>query len=67
METSQLFCDADRMEWDLSDKIEIVIFLLVLTVRYPVSLSSAQNIRLICRSLFHSLYFMSILLYIHYV
>ena len=47
--------------------IEIVIFLLVLTVRYAISRSSAQNIRLIYRSLFHSLYFMSILLYIHYV
>ena len=47
--------------------IEIVIFLLVLTVRYAISLSSAQNIRLVRRSLFHSLYFMSVLLYIHYV
>ena len=22
MDTSQLFCDADRMEWDLSDKLQ---------------------------------------------
>ena len=22
VETSQLFCDADRMEWDLSDKLQ---------------------------------------------
>ena len=35
----------------------IVIFLLVLTVRYAISLSSAQNIRFLRRSLFHSLYF----------
>ena len=47
--------------------IEIVILLLVLTVRYAISLSYAQNIRLIHRSLFHSLHFMSVLLYIHYV
>ena len=47
--------------------IEIVIFLLVLTVRYVMSLSSSQNIRFLHRSLFHSLYFMSVLWYIHYV
>ena len=23
METSQLFCDADRMEWALSDKLQV--------------------------------------------
>ena len=47
--------------------IEIVIFLIVLSVRYVISLSSAQNIRFLHRSLFHSLYFMSVLSYIHYV
>ena len=47
--------------------IEIVVFLIVLTVRYAISLSCAQNIRFLRRSLFHSLYFMSILSYIHHV
>ena len=47
--------------------IEIVIFPRVLTVRYAVSLSSAQTIRFLCRSLFHSFYFMSVLSYIHNV
>ena len=47
--------------------IEIVIFLIALSVRYVISLSSAQNIRFLHRSLFHSLYFMSVLFYIHYV
>ena len=44
-----------------------MIFLIVLSVRYVISLSSAQNIRFLHRSLFHSLYFMSVLLYVHYV
>ena len=47
--------------------IEIVIFLILLSVRYVIFLSSAQNIRFLHRSLFHSLYFMSVLSYIHYV
>ena len=47
--------------------IEIEIFLLVLTVRYAISLSSAQNIRFLHRSLFHRLYFISVLSYIHQV
>ena len=42
-------------------------FLLVLTVRYAISLSSAQNIRFLCRSLFHSLYFISAVSYIYRV
>ena len=46
---------------------ETVTFLIVLSVRYVISLSSAQNIRFLHRSLFHSLYFMSVLSYIHYV
>ena len=45
----------------------MVIFLIILSVRYVISLSSAQNIRLLHRSLFHSLYFMSVLSDIHYV
>ena len=47
--------------------IEIVIFLLVLTVRYAISLSSAQNIRLLRRSLLHSFYLINADSYIHYV
>ena len=47
--------------------IEIVIFLLVLTVRCAISLSSAQNIRILSRSLFHSLYFISIFSCIRHV
>ena len=47
--------------------IEIVMFLIVLSVRYIISLSSAQNIRFLYRSLFQSLYFMSVLSYIPYV
>ena len=47
--------------------IEIVIFLIVRSVRYLISLSSAQNISFLHQSLFHSLYFMSVLSYIHYV
>ena len=44
-----------------------VIFLIVLSVRNAISLSSVKNIRLLRRSLFHSLYFISVLSYIHYV
>ena len=47
--------------------IEIVIFLIVLSVRYVIFLSSAQNIRFLHRSPFYSLYFMSVLSYIHYL
>ena len=47
--------------------IQIVIFLLVLTVRYAVSLSSAQNIRFLRQSLFYSFYFISAVSYIHHV
>ena len=47
--------------------IEIVIFLIVLSVRYVISLSSAQNICFLHQSLFYSLFFMSALSYIHYV
>ena len=42
-------------------------FLIVLLARYTISHCSAQNIRFLHRSLFHSLYFMNILLYVHYV
>ena len=50
--------------------IEIVVFLIVLSVRYVVSLSFLLLFLYICflhRSLIHSLCFMSILSYIHYV
>ena len=46
--------------------IEILILLLVLTVRYAIFLGSAQNIRFLHRSLFHSLYFISVVSYIHH-
>ena len=44
---------------------QIVIILIVLTVRYVISLSSAQNIRLLRRSLFQSFYFIDAVSYIH--
>ena len=47
--------------------IQIVIFLLALTVIYAISLSSAQNIRFLCRSLFHSFRFINAVSYIHHV
>ena len=47
--------------------IEILIFLLVLTVRYAISLSSAENIQFLHRSLFHNLHFISVVLCIHHV
>ena len=47
--------------------IGIVVFLILLSVRYVISLSSAQNIRFLHRSLFRSLYFMSVLSHIHYL
>ena len=42
-----------------------MIILIVLTVRYVISLSSAQNIRLLRRSLFQSFYFIDAVSYIH--
>ena len=45
----------------------MLIFLLVLTVRYAISLSSAQDIQSFRRSLFHSLYFINVVSYIHHV
>ena len=44
---------------------EILIFLL--TVRFAISLSSTQNIRSLRQSLFHSLYFISVVSYLHHV
>ena len=48
-------------------QIEILIFLPVVTVRYTISLYSAQNIRLLRWSFFHSLYFISVLSHIRHV
>ena len=47
--------------------IEILIFLLVVTVRYTISLYSAQNIRFLRWLFFHSLYFISLRSHIHHV
>ena len=47
--------------------IEILIFLPVVTVRYTISLYSAQNIRFLRWSFFHSLHFISVLSHIHHV
>ena len=44
-----------------------MIFLLVLTVKYAISFSSAQNIRFLCRSLFYSLNFIGVVSYIYHV
>ena len=46
---------------------KIVISLLAPEVRYVISLSSAQNTRFLRKLLFNSLYFISVVLYIHYV
>ena len=45
--------------------IKIVMILPVLTVTDAISLKSTQNIRFLRQSLFHILYFMSKLPYIH--
>ena len=47
--------------------IQIVIFLLVLTVSYAISLNSAQNIWFLHWSLFHSFYFINAVFYIHHL
>ena len=44
-----------------------MIMLIVLTIRYVISLSSLQNIRFLRRSLFYSFYFFNAVLYIHHV
>ena len=46
---------------------QIVIILIVLTVRYVISLSSAQNIRLLHRLLFYSFYFINAVSCIHHM
>ena len=47
--------------------IQTVIILIVLTVRYVISLSSAQNIRFLRRPLFYSFYFINVVSYIHHM
>ena len=44
-----------------------MIILVVLTVRYVISLSSTQNIQFLCRSLFYSFYFINSVSYIHHM
>ena len=47
--------------------IQTVKILILLTVRYVISLSSAQNFRFLRRSLFNSSYFINAVLYIHHM
>ena len=47
--------------------IQTVMILIVLTVRYVISLSSAQNIRLLRRLLFYSFYFINAVSCIHHM
>ena len=47
--------------------IQTVITLIVFSVRYVISLSSAQNIRFLRRSLFHTFYFINAVSYIHHM
>ena len=47
--------------------IQTLIILTALTVRYVISLSSAQNIRFLRRSLFYSIYFINAVSYIHHM
>ena len=47
--------------------IQTVIILIVLTVRYVISLISAQHIRFLSRSLFYSFYFINVVSYIHHM
>ena len=47
--------------------IQAVIILIVLTVRYVISLSSAQNIRFLHRSLSYSFYFINAVPHIHHM
>ena len=51
----------------ITQLIQTVIILIVLTVRYVISLSSAQNIRFLRRSLFYSFYFINAVSYIHHM
>ena len=47
--------------------IQAMVILIVLTVRYVIPLSSAQNIWFLCRSLFHSFYFINAVSYIRHM
>ena len=47
--------------------IQTVMILIVLTVRYVISLSSAQNIRFLRRLLFYSFYFINAVSCIHHM
>ena len=47
--------------------IQIVIILIVLTIRYVISLSSGQNVRFLRWSLFYSFYFINEVSYIHHI
>ena len=51
----------------ITDLIQTVIILIVLTVRYVISLRSAQNIRFLRRSLSYSFYFINAVSYVHHM
>ena len=46
---------------------KISVFLLMIAIRFVTYIITAQNVRLVHRSLFKSLYFITVALYIHYV
>ena len=44
-----------------------LVFLLMITIRFVIYIITAQNVRLVHRFLFKSLYFITVALYIHHV
>ena len=46
---------------------KILIFLLIIAIRFVIYITTTQNVRLVHRSLFESLYFKTIAFYIHHV
>ena len=47
--------------------IKILVFLLMFAIRFVICIITAQNVRLVHRSFFKSLCFITIVLYIYYV
>ena len=46
---------------------KILVFLLMIAIRFVIYIITAQNVRLVHRSIFKSLYFITVALYIHHV